>query len=78
MKLQECKNMRRAEKAVKSLLFPDNYFDVVTSALFVHTVGKSYGHRTVEAAVERMRGVGELVRVLKPGIGIVWILTLSS
>ncbi|KAI4374717.1 hypothetical protein MLD38_012680 [Melastoma candidum] len=61
------------EGDVRSLPFPDNYFDVVTSAVFVHTVGKAYGHRTVEAAAERMRVVGELVRVLKPGgIGIVW------
>ncbi|KAF2314293.1 hypothetical protein GH714_025127 [Hevea brasiliensis] len=35
--------------------------------------GKEYGHRTVEAAAERMRALGEMVRVLKPGgIGVVW------
>ncbi|XP_030441082.2 uncharacterized protein LOC115663192 [Syzygium oleosum] len=61
------------EGDVRSLPFPDNYFDVVTSAVFVHTVGKEHGHRTVEAAAERMRVVGELVRVLKPGgVGVVW------
>ncbi|KAG8637116.1 uncharacterized protein LOC110602467 isoform X4 [Manihot esculenta] len=61
------------EGDVRSLPFADNYFDVVVSAVFVHTVGKEYGHRTVEAAAERMRALGELVRVLKPGgIGVVW------
>ncbi|KAI4380147.1 hypothetical protein MLD38_006369 [Melastoma candidum] len=34
------------EGDVRSLPFLDNYFDVVTSAVFVHTVGKVYGHRT--------------------------------
>ncbi|KAJ8764697.1 hypothetical protein K2173_007786 [Erythroxylum novogranatense] len=61
------------EGDVRSLPFGDNYFDVVVSALFVHTVGKEYGHRSVEAAAERMRVLGEMVRVLKPdGIGVVW------
>ncbi|KAF5728017.1 hypothetical protein HS088_TW21G00159 [Tripterygium wilfordii] len=61
------------EGDVRSLPFGDNYFDVVVSAVFVHTVGKEYGHRTVEAAAERMRVLGEMVRVLKPGgIGVVW------
>ncbi|KAJ6401509.1 hypothetical protein OIU84_016836 [Salix udensis] len=55
------------EGDVRSLPFGDNYFDVVVSATFVHTVGKEYGHRTVEAAAERMRVLGEMVRVLKPG-----------
>jgi len=58
---------------VRSLPFGDNYFDVVVSATFVHTVGKEYGHRTVEAAAERMRVLGEMVRVLKPcGVGVLW------
>ena len=57
----------------RRLPFGDNYFDVVVSAVFVHTVGKEYGHRTVEASAERMRVVGEMVRVLKPGgSGVVW------
>lgn len=61
------------EGDVRRLPFPDDYFDVVTSAVFVHTVGKEHGARTVEAAAERMRVVGELVRVLSPGgIGVVW------
>ncbi|KAJ6332906.1 hypothetical protein OIU77_008871 [Salix suchowensis] len=61
------------EGDVRSLPFGDNYFDVVVSATFVHTVGKEYGHRTVEAAAERMRVLGEMVRVLKPGgVGVVW------
>ncbi|CAI0375931.1 unnamed protein product [Linum tenue] len=61
------------EGDVRSLPFGDNYFDVVVSAVFLHTVGKEYGHRTVEAAAERMRVLGEMVRVLKPGgMGVVW------
>ncbi|CAN1838077.1 2-phytyl-1,4-naphtoquinone methyltransferase [Linum perenne] len=61
------------EGDVRSLPFVDNYFDVVVSAVFFHTVGKEYGHRTVEAAAERMRVLGEMVRVLKPGgVGVVW------
>ncbi|GMJ05210.1 hypothetical protein like AT5G54400 [Hibiscus trionum] len=61
------------EGDVRSLPFGDNYFDVVVSALFVHNVGKEYGHRTVEAAAERTRVLGEMVRVLKPGgVGVLW------
>ena len=44
------------EGDVRSLLFGDNYFDVVVSGVFVHMVGKEYGKRTVEAAAERTRG----------------------
>ena len=33
-----------------------SYFDVVVSGVFMHTVGKEYGKRTVEAAAERTRG----------------------
>ena len=41
--------------------------------MFVPTVGKECGKRMVEAAVERTRVVGEVVRVLKPGgVGVVW------
>ena len=41
------------------------------------TVGKECGKRMVEAAVERTRVVGEVVRVLKPGgVGVVWDLRL--
>ncbi|KAK0602839.1 hypothetical protein LWI29_037477 [Acer saccharum] len=61
------------EGDVRSLPFGDNYFDVVVSGVFFHTVGKEYGPRTVEAAAERMRVLGEMVRVLKPdGVGVVW------
>ncbi|KAA8523850.1 hypothetical protein F0562_010273 [Nyssa sinensis] len=35
--------------------------------------GKEFGHRTAAAAAERMRVLGEVVRVLKPGgVGVVW------
>lgn len=61
------------EGDVRRLPFPDNYFDVVTSALSVHTVGKERGTQMAEAAAERMRVLGELVRVLRPGgLGVVW------
>ncbi|KAF7822756.1 Methyltransferase type [Senna tora] len=57
----------------RRLPFPDDYFDVVVSGVFVHTVGREYGQRTVEAAAERMRAVGEVVRVMKPGgVAVVW------
>ncbi|CAN4102856.1 unnamed protein product [Withania somnifera] len=53
--------------------FSDNYFDVVASAAFVHTVGKEFGQKTAAASAERMRVLGEMVRVLKPGgVGVVW------
>ncbi|CAN8252825.1 unnamed protein product [Cochlearia groenlandica] len=61
------------EGDVRRLPFTDNYFDVVVSAVFLHTVGKEHGQKTVEAAAERMRVLGEAVRVLKPGgVGVVW------
>jgi SAM-dependent methyltransferase len=61
------------EGDVRRLPFSDNTFDVVVSAVFVHTVGKEYGPRSVEAAAERMRVLGEFVRVLKPGgAGVLW------
>ena len=44
------------EGDVRSLPFGDNYFNVVVSGVFVHTMGKEYGKRTVEAAAERTRG----------------------
>ena len=51
------------EGDVRSLPFDDNYFNVVVSGVFVHTVGKEYGKRTVE--------------VLNPGgVGVVWDLRL--
>ncbi|XP_054794534.1 uncharacterized protein LOC129300038 [Prosopis cineraria] len=61
------------EGDARRLPFPDDYFDVVVSGVFVHTVGKEFGHRSAEAAAERMRAVGEVVRVMKPGaVGVVW------
>ncbi|KAL1206539.1 hypothetical protein V5N11_027109 [Cardamine amara subsp. amara] len=61
------------EGDVRRLPFGDNYFDVVVSAVFLHTVGKEYGQKTVEATAERTRVLGEAVRVLKPGgVGVVW------
>ncbi|KAK3037898.1 hypothetical protein RJ639_031789 [Escallonia herrerae] len=57
----------------RTLPFADNYFDVVVSAGFLHTVGKEFGQRTAAAAAERMRVLGEVVRVLKHGgVGVVW------
>ena len=65
------------EGDVRSLPFDDNYFDVVVLGVFVHMVGKEYEKRIVEAAAERARVVGEVVRVLNPGgIGVVWDLRL--
>ncbi|RVW93066.1 hypothetical protein CK203_031463 [Vitis vinifera] len=61
------------EGDARRLPFSDNYFDVVVSAVFVHRVGKEFGQRTAAAAAERMRVLGEVVRVLKPGgVGVVW------
>ncbi|KAJ4949921.1 hypothetical protein NE237_011009 [Protea cynaroides] len=61
------------EGDARRLPFADNYFDVVVSAVFLHTVGKEFGHRTAAAAAERMKGLGEVLRVLKPGgVGVVW------
>lgn len=57
----------------RRLPFSDGYFDVVVSAVFVHCVGKEHGSRTAAAVAERMRVLGEMVRVLKPGgVGVVW------
>nr|DAD22998.1 TPA_asm: hypothetical protein HUJ06_024461 [Nelumbo nucifera] len=49
------------EGDARRLPFADNYFDVVVSAVFLHTVGKEFGHRTAAAAAERMKGLGERV-----------------
>ncbi|PKI56312.1 hypothetical protein CRG98_023331 [Punica granatum] len=43
------------EGDVRSLPFPDNYFDVVTSAVFVHTVGKEHGARTYVRRLQELR-----------------------
>ncbi|KAM0043798.1 putative methyltransferase type 11, S-adenosyl-L-methionine-dependent methyltransferase [Helianthus debilis subsp. tardiflorus] len=61
------------EGDAQRLPFPDDYFDVVVSAGFVHTVGREFGQKTAAAAAERMRVIGEFVRVLKGGgIGVLW------
>ncbi|XP_052208568.1 uncharacterized protein LOC127812227 [Diospyros lotus] len=61
------------EGDVRRLPFGDNYFDVVVSAVFLHTVGKEFGQRTAAAGAERIRVLGEVVRVLKAGgVGVVW------
>ncbi|KAK1439581.1 hypothetical protein QVD17_05401 [Tagetes erecta] len=61
------------EGDARMLPFPDNYFDVVVSAGFVHKVGKEFGSKTAAASAERMRVLGEVVRVLKEGgVGVVW------
>ncbi|KAL8510341.1 hypothetical protein ACS0TY_017233 [Phlomoides rotata] len=63
----------------RTLPFSDNYFDVVVSAVFVHTVGKEYGTKSAAAAAERMRVLGEVVRVMKPGgVGVVWDLAHAA
>ncbi|KAL2476119.1 S-adenosyl-L-methionine-dependent methyltransferase superfamily protein [Abeliophyllum distichum] len=57
----------------RTLPFTDNYFDVVVSAAFVHTVGKEFGPKSAAAAAERMRVLAEVARVLKPsGLAVVW------
>ncbi|GAB2277891.1 hypothetical protein Dimus_012594 [Dionaea muscipula] len=61
------------EGDVRRLPFNDDYFDVVVSGVFLHRVGKEFGQRTAAAAAERVRVLGEVVRVLKPGgVGVVW------
>nr|GEX99433.1 methyltransferase type 11 [Tanacetum cinerariifolium] len=61
------------EGDARILPFTDNYFDVVVSAGFLHSVGKEFGTKTAAAGAERMRAVGEVVRVLKNGgVGVVW------
>ncbi|KAL6544390.1 hypothetical protein OROMI_023252 [Orobanche minor] len=63
----------------RTLPFSDSYFDVVVSAVFVHTVGKEFGPKSAAAAAERMRVLGEVVRVLKPGgVGVVWDLVHTA
>ncbi|KVH97015.1 Methyltransferase type 11 [Cynara cardunculus var. scolymus] len=66
------------EGDARRLPFPDNYFDVVVSAGFVHKDGKEFGQKSAAASAERMRVVGEVVRVLNEGgIGVVWDLGFS-
>ncbi|XP_047334864.1 uncharacterized protein LOC124938464 [Impatiens glandulifera] len=61
------------EGDARRLPFSDGYFDTVASGMFLHRVGKELGRSSAGAAAERIRVVGELVRVLKPGgVGVVW------
>lgn len=59
----------------RRLPFADGYFDVVVSAVYLSGMGKD-GRDPLSssaAAAERGRGLGEVVRVLKPGgVGVVW------
>ncbi|MFS7963347.1 putative methyltransferase type 11, S-adenosyl-L-methionine-dependent methyltransferase [Helianthus anomalus] len=55
------------EGDARRLPFPDDCFDVVVSAGLVHTVGREFGQKTAAAAAERMRVIGEVVKVLKGG-----------
>uniref|UniRef100_A0A0C9S4D3 TSA: Wollemia nobilis Ref_Wollemi_Transcript_25345_1465 transcribed RNA sequence n=1 Tax=Wollemia nobilis TaxID=56998 RepID=A0A0C9S4D3_9CONI len=57
----------------RNLPFSDNYFDVVVSGVFLHTVGKEFGFKSSAAAAERNKALQEIVRVLKPGgTAVVW------
>lgn len=56
------------EGSAHCLPFPDGYFDVVLSAVYLKRQGDS--------AAERWRAIGEIIRVLKPGgIGVLWDLS---
>lgn len=69
--VQEYVTVREGD--ARRLPFPDDYFDVVVSAGFVHTVGKEFGESSAAAAAERMRVIGEVVRVMKcGGCAVVW------
>ena len=59
----------------RCLPFPDGYFDVVVSAVHLSEIARGL---SAAAAAERGRGLGELVRVLKPGgVGVVWDLVCA-
>ncbi|MCO5610806.1 hypothetical protein L7F22_065047 [Adiantum nelumboides] len=51
----------------RSLPFEDDQFDLVVSALCLHKLGSDCGPQSTEACCERLKGLQELVRVLKPG-----------
>lgn len=63
------------EGDARRLPFADGYFDVVVSAVHLSGLGRRAvgGSPAAAAAAERGRGLGEMVRVLKPGgVGVVW------
>ncbi|XP_008809910.1 malonyl-[acyl-carrier protein] O-methyltransferase [Phoenix dactylifera] len=64
------------EGDARRLPFADGYFDVVVSAVHLSGLGRRAGGKSpasAAAAAERGRGLGEMVRVLKPGgMGVVW------
>ncbi|KAL2651422.1 hypothetical protein R1flu_019550 [Riccia fluitans] len=51
----------------RDLPFTDKYFDAVVSALCLNSLGEEYGRSTARAAKERLKGLQEIIRVLKPG-----------
>eukprot|EP00252_Welwitschia_mirabilis_P017154 TRINITY_DN38068_c0_g1_i1.p1 TRINITY_DN38068_c0_g1~~TRINITY_DN38068_c0_g1_i1.p1 ORF type:complete len:300 (+),score=-4.96 TRINITY_DN38068_c0_g1_i1:68-901(+) len=51
----------------RNIPFSDNFFDVVVSAVFLHSIGKDQGRHSPAAAAERTKALYEVVRVLKPG-----------
>ncbi|KAG1368171.1 malonyl-[acyl-carrier protein] O-methyltransferase [Cocos nucifera] len=68
------------EGDARRLPFADGYFDVVVSAVHLSGLGRRVAGRSraAMAAPERARGLGEMVRVLKPGgVGVVWDLVCA-
>ncbi|KAG6543459.1 hypothetical protein Mapa_015129 [Marchantia paleacea] len=51
----------------RNLPFSDQFFDAVVSALCLNNLGEEHGRSTARAAKERLKGLQEIIRVLKPG-----------
>ncbi|KAH7438488.1 hypothetical protein KP509_04G017000 [Ceratopteris richardii] len=51
----------------RNLPFEDDHFDAVVSAMCLHKLSSESGPRSAEACEERLKGLQEIVRVLKPG-----------
>ncbi|KAI4388155.1 hypothetical protein MLD38_000511 [Melastoma candidum] len=73
------------EGDARSLPFPDDYFDVVVSAVFLQPTKATFPSKqhsragSAENWAERARMLGEIVRVLKPGgVAVVWDFARSS